>query len=156
MNTETNLEHELDAAANWCLQRGEKLTDLRREVLSLLLAHDGSIKAYELLAELQKRKPTAAPPTVYRALDFLLNVGLAHKLGSLNAFVACRELDHTHHHGLMLICDRCRGVHELSDESWAERLAEDAARLGFRLSQQDIEIKGICANCQQVEQAGEA
>ncbi|GAB3243179.1 transcriptional repressor [Chitinimonas naiadis] len=150
-----DLEHDLAAAAQWCATRGEKLTDQRREVLALLLAAPGSMKAYDLLAEIQKQKPTAAPPTVYRALDFLVASGLAHKLDSKNAFVACRDFEHPHH-GLMLICDRCHSVKELSDERLEARLVEDAAQFGFSVASQDIEVKGLCRDCRDGDTLGAA
>ncbi|PHV11079.1 Fur family transcriptional regulator [Chitinimonas sp. BJB300] len=155
MNTPTSLslEENLTAAAQWCTKRGEKLTDQRREVLSLLLAAPGSMKAYDLLAAIQKQKPTAAPPTVYRALDFLVAAGLAHKLESKNAFVACCDFEHPHH-GVMLICDQCLTVKELSDETLEARLIEDAAAYGFSVAAQDIEVKGLCANCRNSESEG--
>lgn len=145
-----DLQSELDAASLWCAARGEKLTDQRREVLSMLLASNGSMKAYDLLAEIQKQKPTAAPPTIYRALDFLVTAGLAHKLESKNAFVACRDFAHPHH-GVMLICNGCHAVTELSDETLEARLMLDAAAYGFRVAAQDIEVKGLCANCSSVD-----
>ncbi|QDQ27613.1 transcriptional repressor [Chitinimonas arctica] len=148
----SSLDHELDAAAQWCLSRGEKLTDQRREVLALLLAASGSMKAYDLLAEIQKQKPTAAPPTVYRALDFLVSAGLAHKLDSTNSFVACRDFEHPHH-GLMLICNRCHSVKELTDERIEARLLEDAAVHGFQVATQDIEVRGLCQRCSLAEHA---
>lgn len=140
------LEDDLAAASQWCAARGEKLTDQRREVLSMLLSAPGSMKAYDLLAEIQKQKPTAAPPTIYRALDFLVTAGLAHKLESRNAFVACRDFEHPHH-GVMLICNGCQAVTELSDETLEARLMVDAAAYGFRVAAQDIEVKGLCALC---------
>lgn len=150
-----DLEHDLAAAAQWCAARGEKLTEQRREVLALLLQAPGSMKAYDLLAEIQKQKPTAAPPTVYRALDFLVAAGLAHKLDSKNAFVACRDFEHPHH-GVMLICDSCHSVKELSDERLEARLAEDAAQFGFSVATQDIEVKGLCQDCRSADQQGKA
>lgn len=143
-----SLEDELTAAANWCLAQGEKLTGQRREVLALLLSAPASLKAYDILAELQKHKPTAAPPTVYRALDFLLSVRLAHKLGSMNAFVACRDFA-VPHHGVMLICVHCHHVTELHDHALAGQLAANAAQIGFTVAPQDIELRGCCADCQQ-------
>lgn len=141
-----DLDQQLLAATRWCAARGEKLTDQRREVLALLLAAPGAMKAYDLLAAIQKQKPTAAPPTVYRALDFLVAAGLAHKLDSKNAFVACHDFEHPHH-GVMLICDGCDAVTELSDDTLEARLAEDAAAFGFAVATQDIEVKGLCSNC---------
>ncbi|MFC4159517.1 transcriptional repressor [Chitinimonas lacunae] len=150
-----DLEQQLNDAAQWCLTRGERLTDQRREVLSLLLAAPGSLKAYDILAQIQKQKPNAAPPTVYRALDFLIAVGLIHKLDSMNAFVACRDFSsHLHRHGLMLICDRCNNVVELCDEALAERLTAVAAAAGFTVKPQDIEVKGLCATCREAEEHG--
>lgn len=149
-----DLEADLAAATNWCVQRGERLTDQRREVLSLLLSAPGSLKAYDILATLQKSKPNAAPPTVYRALDFLLSVGLAHKLESLNAFVACRDFS-TPHHGVMLICSRCQGVTELHDHAVAKSLTVDAASTGFVVAAQDIELHGICRACVDLPAAGQ-
>lgn len=141
-----SLEDNLSAAAQWCAKRGEKLTEQRREVLALLLSAPGSVKAYDLLAAIQKQKPTAAPPTVYRALDFLVAAGLAHKLESKNAFVACCDFEHPHH-GVMLICNQCHTVKELTDPVLEARLAEDAKAWGFSVAPQDIEVKGLCANC---------
>ncbi|WP_269532774.1 Fur family transcriptional regulator [Chitinimonas sp. BJYL2] len=151
-HTPLPVDQALAAAALWCAQRGERLTDQRREVLAMLLNAPGSMKAYELLAEIQKQRPTAAPPTVYRALDFLVAAGLAHKLDSKNAFVACHDFAHPHH-GVMLICNRCHAVRELCDENLEARLAEDAAAFGFRVAAQDIEIKGLCARCAELEAA---
>jgi Fur family zinc uptake transcriptional regulator len=145
-NGKCDVEHELDAAARWCLARGEKLTDQRREVLTMLLSASGSMKAYDLLAEIQKHKPTAAPPTVYRALDFLVSVGLAHKLESMNAFVACRDFS-TPHHGVMFICDRCHSVTELHDPALAQYMAAQADKIGFTVAPQDVELHGACAAC---------
>jgi Fur family zinc uptake transcriptional regulator len=141
-----DIDQDLAAAAIWCSARGEKLTDQRREVLSMLLAAPGSMKAYELLAEIQKRKPTAAPPTVYRALDFLVSVGLAHKLESMNAFVACCDFENPHH-GVMLICDRCHSVTELHDPGLAQRMQLEASKVGFAVAPQDVELHGACASC---------
>ncbi|WP_374356312.1 transcriptional repressor [Chitinimonas sp.] len=146
MTAHAHIDQDLDNAAIWCSARGEKLTDQRREVLSLLLTAPGSMKAYELLAEVQKRKPTAAPPTIYRALDFLVSVGLAHKLESMNAFVACCDFENPHH-GVMLICDRCHGVSELHDAGLAARMQQEASKIGFAVAPQDVELHGACAAC---------
>lgn len=141
-----NVPQALLAATQWCATRGERLTDLRRDVLALLLAAPGSVKAYDLLGALQKQRPNAAPPTVYRALDFLLSMGLVHKLDSINAFVACRDFS-VQHHGLMLICEGCGGVTELVDDRLSHALTSDAAHAGFRVREQDIELRGLCADC---------
>ena len=82
-----------------CESRGVRLTDLRRQVLGLILESDAPTGAYDLLDRLKATRVGAAPPTVYRALDFLLEQGLIHKLESLSAFVGCiSDEDHHHHH----------------------------------------------------------
>ncbi|MCB6182795.1 transcriptional repressor [Leeia sp. TBRC 13508] len=141
------LSDQLEAANRWCLDRGEKLTDIRREVLSLLFSHGHSMKAYDILSELQRQRPNAAPPTVYRALDFLLSVGLIHRLDSVNAFVACPEFSQPHHHGLLLVCEHCHNVIEIADAPWLSALAETAKTHGFVPGHQELEIKGLCTAC---------
>ncbi len=155
-----NLSEQLQQAAHWCESRGEKLTDTRRDVLTLLLGHEGSLKAYEILSALQKTKPNAAPPTVYRALDFLVGVGLVHRLDSLNAFVACPVFAEPHHachphashpHGLLLVCERCHGVTELPPPDWIAQLQADAVGVGFQVTAHELEIKGLCRACREKE-----
>ncbi len=136
----------LQAAERICQQRGERLTDIRRTVLALLLQRGGSMKAYDILDSLKRQRPNAAPPTVYRALDFLLQAGLVHRLDSCNAFVACHHAEHPHH-GLLLICERCDRVLELDTPRLARDLVHAAETEGFSLPEQDIELKGLCGNC---------
>ena len=88
------VEKTLQAAEETCRQRGVRLTEIRREVLRLIARQGGGIKAYDLLAQLQQALQNAKPPTVYRALDFLLANGLIHRIESQNAFFSC---DHPHH-----------------------------------------------------------
>ena len=112
------LEAALDRAATSCLKRGAQLTPLRRQVLGLVLGADQPLGAYALLDLLKAERPGAAPPTVYRALDFLLEQGLIHKVERLNAFVGCMEADHGHAHGhphQFLICRQCGTTQEMAD-----------------------------------------
>jgi len=93
----------LTVAESVCAQRGHRLTPIRRKVLELLLRHGRSLKAYELLDEMRTIHPGAAPPTVYRALDFLLAEGLIHRLDAVNAWAACRDASGAHH-DLLIVC----------------------------------------------------
>ncbi|WP_169741265.1 Fur family transcriptional regulator [Andreprevotia chitinilytica] len=138
----------LDHAESWLADRGEKLTELRREVLSHLLDAHGPMKAYELLTALQKGRPGASPPTVYRTLDFLVGMGLVHRIDSLQSFVAC-PIFHAPHQGVMLVCERCHGVEELESPSWMETLRNEVAATGFVMNQHELEIKGLCRACQE-------
>jgi Fur family transcriptional regulator, zinc uptake regulator len=142
----------LDRAAGLCRRRGAQLTKLRRKVLGLVLESDRPMGAYELLDRLRAERKTAAPPTVYRALDFLLEHGLIHKVEKLSAFVGCNHRcdDGEHieaHAAQFLICTRCGRVAELDDPEVGEALAHAAQRNGFALAAATVEAEGVCSAC---------
>jgi Fur family zinc uptake transcriptional regulator len=147
------MEAMLDRAAEQCAARGAQLTPLRRQVLRLVLAAEQPVGAYALLDQLKAERGGAAPPTVYRALDFLLEQGLIHKLERLNAFLPCVEASHAHGHGehahphQFLICRRCGATTELTDHAAAHALEAAAARAGFRVERMTVELEGLCARC---------
>jgi Fur family zinc uptake transcriptional regulator len=87
---------------------------------------DGDGKAYDLLARIKEARPGASPPTVYRALDFLIEQGLAHKIGRMNLFVACRHASHQIP-SLFLVCPKCSGVTELQEQSVMSALSSSLA-----------------------------
>ncbi len=130
-----------------CEGRSVRLTDLRRQVLGLILDRDSPTGAYDLLDQLRATRHGAAPPTVYRALEFLLEQGLIHKLERLSAFVGCiAEEDHDHA-AQFFICRTCGRVTELEDHELAHALEHAAKRLGFTLGKATIEAEGQCATC---------
>lgn len=133
-----------------CRQRGLRLTPTRRRVLELVLAADGPVKAYDLLDDLKSEQPGAAPPTIYRALDFLLENHFIHRLESLNAFVSCFHPE-TSHQGQFLICDECQSVTEFHEPTLARQLSEAASRHDFHPSRQVLEIYGLCRRCEEAE-----
>ncbi len=138
----------LASAEAACRAKGARLTPMRREVLEALYATHRPLGAYDT-AEVLARKTgrRLAPITVYRALDFLLEQGLAHRLASRNAFVAC---PHGHAAGefvAFLICETCGGVDEMSSADVAETIADLLAREGFQPRLQVLEISGHCAHC---------
>lgn len=135
----------LDQIAAHCARQGIRLTDLRRDVLSLLLEAERALGAYELLDALRRTHANAQPPTIYRALDFLRETGLAHRIDSLNAFVACR-LD-AHDHSLLLVCPHCGKVSEVNDSEVFHLVARHARSAGFRLPNECLEIKAACEGC---------
>jgi Fur family zinc uptake transcriptional regulator len=141
-----SLERRLNAAAEACARDGETLTPLRRAVLALVLQAERPLTAYQLLERLQTAR-RAAPPTIYRALDFLLARRLVHRIERLGAFVACAEPDHEHALVQFLICRQCRAVTELDDHHVAEAVAAAAEGARFRLEHAVIEIDGLCAAC---------
>ena len=139
----------LDRAEALCVRRGARLTGLRRQVLGLILEAEGPTGAYDLLDRLRARRGAAAPPTVYRALDFLQEQGLVHRLERLSAFVGCIEAHgHGHDHpAQFLICRKCGRVTELDDQDLAQALAAAAARVGFAVAGATVEAEGLCASC---------
>ncbi|MFC3125673.1 Fur family transcriptional regulator [Pseudoroseomonas globiformis] len=148
---ETDLADRLRAAEGQCVRAGVQLTELRRQVLGLVLEAEQPLGAYALLDKLKALRPGAAPPTVYRALDFLLEQGLIHKVERLNAFVGCVEAGHDHaghHHAhQFLICRDCGLTIEISDHGVAHALADAAAREGFQPGHAVVEVEGRCAAC---------
>jgi len=139
---------QLDVAENLCAQRGKRLTPIRRKVLELLLRHGRSVKAYELLEAMRAVHAGAAPPTVYRALDFLLDEGLIHRLDAVNAWTACHDAGGTPH-DLLVVCTGCGAVAEISDPAMSRQLAERVARTGYALNSHETEIRALCPACQQ-------
>ncbi len=141
----------LSQASDLCDRRGSQLTDLRRKVLGLVLESKTPAGAYDLLDQLRAHHKGAAPPTVYRALDFLLEQGLIHKVERLSAFIGCvhpNDDDHGHHHAAQfLICKRCGQVTELEDARIDEVLVAAASENGFRLTNSTVEAEGVCASC---------
>ncbi|HEY8229458.1 MAG TPA: transcriptional repressor [Rhodanobacteraceae bacterium] len=130
-----------------CTSRGLRLTPLRREVLELVANARKPVKAYDLLESLRDNHAGAAPPTVYRALDFLLEHGFIHKLESINAFVFCQHPAEAHQVPF-LICDKCENATEVCDEGAIAKLIEQQARgFGFRAKAQTLEVHGVCMRC---------
>jgi Fur family transcriptional regulator, zinc uptake regulator len=140
----------LDRAGAICRARGARLTDLRRQVLGLILDAEAPTGAYDLLDRLRTTRHGAAPPTVYRALDFLLEHRLIHRLERLSAFVGCvahAPGEDAEHAAQFLICRTCGRVTELEDHELAHALADAAGRFGFTVNTATIEAEGMCAAC---------
>ena len=132
--------------ARECESRGLRLTPLRERVLELIAREQKPIKAYDLLDRLRGERDGAAPPTVYRALDFLLEHGFIHKLASINAYTSCHHPGERHAVPFF-ICDVCANATELCDSRVSAMLIEQAKQLGFSPQAQTLEVHGICARC---------
>lgn len=144
----------LDHAAALCDRRASRLTELRRIVLGLILDAEAPIGAYELLERLRQHRGASAPPTVYRALDFLLAQGFVHRIERLSAFVGCIGAGahdggaHDHHHAAQfLICRTCGQATEIEDAGLAHALLHAAEAVGFKVGGATIEAEGTCAKC---------
>ncbi|MDY0331335.1 MAG: transcriptional repressor [Thiomonas sp.] len=139
-------QHTLSHAEALCAARGVRLTPLRRRVLELVQSRTEAVKAYDLLALLSTEDHAARPPTVYRALDFLLEQGLIHRVDSLNAFVGCKRPD-TPHAAHFLLCERCGRVQELQSEAVDAAIVQAVAATGFVARRAHLEVQGLCAAC---------
>ena len=134
-------------AEDLCRQRGLRFTALRRRVLTLVWDSHKPVGAYDILDRLGAEGRRAAPPTVYRALEFLIEAGLVRRLDSLNAFIGCPDPARSHS-GQFLICRQCRTVLELDDRDIDTLVEDKAKRLGFSAIHQMLEIQGLCGACQ--------
>jgi Fur family zinc uptake transcriptional regulator len=139
------LKAELKDAERRCLAERQRLTQPRRRALEMLLKAGQPVKAYDLLPKFHAGGRAAKPPTVYRALEFLESHGLAHRIESLNAYVACRRVGETHA-AAFLICDCCSATAEVEPMADADIKAW-SANAGYRLSSVTIEAHGLCAAC---------
>jgi Fur family transcriptional regulator, zinc uptake regulator len=142
----TCIESALAAAEDTCRRQGLRLTPIRRRVLELVWQNHQPVGAYDLLEQLSREGKRAMPPTVYRALDFLVSAGLVHRLSTLNAYVGCSHPDHAHQ-GQFLICRDCRTVVEMESPNIGRSLQREAAALGFRVQVQNVELTGLCPEC---------
>jgi Fur family zinc uptake transcriptional regulator len=140
------LDQWLDHAEALCRARGARLTAQRRQVLGIVCGAGRALGAYEILDTLRTAVPGAAPPTVYRALDFLVEQGLVHRLETLHAFVGCAHPDEPHA-GQFLICRDCGTVRELEDPAVNRSVQAAADASGFRAERPVVEIRGRCARC---------
>ncbi|WP_426455745.1 transcriptional repressor [Acinetobacter sp. KB005] len=142
-----NVANRLAEAENLCSATGARLTPLRKEVLELILNASGPMGAYDLLARIKSQTDRpAAPPTVYRTLDFLLEKGLIHRLTSINAYIPCCH-PREGHQAAFLICTECHMVKEASSQGLTHQLDQLAASDEFVAQHSIIEISGKCQQC---------
>lgn len=130
-----------------CAESGARLTPIRRRVLEVVAEAQAPIGAYDIIDELAKGGARPAPITVYRALEFLMDHALVHRIASKNAYLACN-----HSHGsdamvVFLICETCGSVNEVSDGKIATALATAAKATGFRVRAPLLELSGVCTDC---------
>jgi len=130
-----------------CRVRCERFTPVRRRVLEALLSSHRPLGAYDVIALLGRSRTRPAPITVYRALDFLIARGLAHRIVSRNAFLACAHNHDEQATVAFLICERCDAVGEIAAATLAQPLIDGARDDGFAPKTTVVEITGTCAHC---------
>ena len=146
----------MDAAKAVCGKNGARLTPLREQVFRLVWNSHQPLGAYALMDMLAKQSTRkVAPPTVYRALEFLLEQGLIHRINMLNAFIGCTHPDADHANNF-LICEHCGVAIEFSAEPLQDSINKTAGSFGFSISAQSIELMGSCQQCQELQPSQES
>ncbi len=137
------------AAETRCAEQSERLTPARLAAYAELVTADRPLTAYELIARLEDRQSRKiAPLTVYRHLDFLIKVGLVHRLESTQSYLPCEHPDHAHE-SQYLLCSSCGRVDELESKRLEKLLSSIANQHGFQPSNAVVEVTGLCGNCVQ-------
>lgn len=144
------IDQALETARHLCKQRSLRLTPIRELVLKLVWQSHQPMGAYELLPALADAGFNSAPPTVYRALEFLQQQGFVHRIALLNAFVGCPHPG-LHHRSGFLICRLCKRAVELETTELHGVLAKQTEDIGFSIEQETIEIVGLCPDCRAKE-----
>lgn len=131
-----------------CRRAGARLTPLRRQVLELVWQSHKPLGAYALMEMLQANsdRKRVAPPTVYRALDFLIEQRLIHKVHSLNAYLGCSN-PRSNHSDALFICTQCGFTEEVPSHSIQQAINLSASQQRFTVQQKVLEIVGICGEC---------
>jgi len=164
------IDDALAAAQLICQQHNAKLTELRQQVLLLIWENHKPLGAYTLIDQLaEKTQRRIAPPTVYRTLEFLLELGLIHRINSLNAYIGCTQphmhqtqsdpaqsiqgqsnqapLSRVDRHNYFLICKECHDTQEILDASLSEKIENVSQAFKFLPQEQWLEITGLCEAC---------
>ncbi|HRK24280.1 MAG TPA: Fur family transcriptional regulator [Beijerinckiaceae bacterium] len=141
-------EARLAEAEAVCARKGSRLTAQRRMVLEHLVGAGRALGAYDLISRIEATAGRKlAPITIYRALDFLVEAGLVHRIESHNAFFACPAGHGPHPNAVFMICETCGSVNEAASARIAEELSRLAMRSGFVPQSHIIELTGHCAAC---------
>lgn len=137
----------LDRARDLCAQKNARLTPTRERVLNLIWQSHQPLGAYQLQEQLAKLSgKSIAPPTVYRAIEFLVNLGLVHRIPSLNAFIGC-PFPNSAHSNLFMICQNCGSAAEATHSGLNDLLQSASNRAQFILKSQNLELFGLCLQC---------
>ena len=138
----------LQSAEEVCARRGARLTALRRRVLELVWDSHAPVGAYDILERLFSMGRRAAPITIYRALGFLMDQGLVHRLASLNAYTGC-GVPGQPHGAHFLICTGCGAAAELHDPEIDRAILRRAEEAGFSVKAPVVEVQGQCPRCRE-------
>jgi len=136
----------LRQAEQICAERKQRLTTLRKRVLELVCHYEQPVGAYTLLDDLRDEGRSAAPPTIYRALEFLQQQGLVHRLATNNTYLACAH-PQTQHEGLFLVCRCCGITQEVHTQGVMATVKKKASEFKFAVEHAAVEVTGVCSLC---------
>lgn len=142
------IDQALARAERVCRRRGVRLTAGRRRVLETVAASHRAIGAYEIIERMARRGRRPAPVTVYRALEFLIEQGLVHRIESRNAYVSCAAA-HGERPAVLFICSGCGTVGEVDDRDIVGAISTRGARIGFDATDATVEVEGRCLHCRE-------
>lgn len=137
----------IETVATQCKAQGLQFTPVRKRVLEILLQEHRALGAYEILDRLREEGLGSQPPVAYRALDFLVSNGFAHKIERLNAFIACTHPGEDHA-PVFMICRLCNAVAEAQTIPDKGQLGKVARNAGFTIERTVVEAEGLCPKCQ--------
>ncbi len=140
------MEKNIQEAEEYCKENGLNFTPVRRKVLEILLHKNTAIGAYEILDLLREAGFKNQPPVAYRALDFLVQNGFAHKIEQLNSFIGCTHPGKDHSPAFM-ICRKCDSVSEEEALTRNFSVSQIASKAGFTVEKAVIEARGLCHSC---------
>ncbi|GKY87429.1 transcriptional repressor [Sinisalibacter aestuarii] len=141
----------LARAEEICAETGARLTPVRRRALEILLETHKAMGAYDVLDRLAEDGFGHQPPVAYRALDFLVDQGLVHRIQRLNAFTACTHPGGHKHAPVFLICEHCHVVAEAPGRSVQDSLERAAGEIGFAIERAHVEALGLCPACRETD-----
>lgn len=136
----------MQKADTHCAATGLRFTPVRRRVLELLVQEHRAMGAYDILEHLTAEGLGSQPPVAYRALDFLVSAGLAHRIERLNAYTACTHPGPAHRPAF-LICRLCQHVAEADSTAVSAPLDKTARESGFVIEEVALELEGLCPTC---------
>jgi Fur family transcriptional regulator, zinc uptake regulator len=145
-NHQDCIKQAFDQADSICAEQNARFTPLRKRVLELLWNSHKPAKAYDILDTLRLEDKSAKPSTIYRTLEFLQELGLAHKVDSMNAYIGCSHPDQRHH-CQFLICRICGDSREFCASDVLNAINEHAHKQHFTVERHIIEVHGVCGEC---------
>ena len=142
-----SIAYKMERFETICQQRKQRVTPLRRNVLSTILKTPNRLKAYDIIAILSTPSKKVKPPVVYRTLDFLIEQRFVHRIESDNSYAERENPEQPGHHCMLAVCQSCGHVKEFSDNSLSRIIQLNVHNVGYKMSAGTLEVAGTCPNC---------